>query len=162
MWFHSSFIVDWTVKALFIPLNILSFYFLLRGHHLPGGGFIAGLTSALSFLLIALTQTLSVFSLKWKSSFRHLAQYGMLIAILSCSASLLIENHFLDHLWFKLYLFGIEFSLGTALFFDLGVMLLVIGVTVGFILEFEGTETTSPISNRDEKATAQPTDKEKL
>ncbi len=54
-----------TVSTTLLPLLILfSVFVLLRGHYLPGGGFIGGLIAAIAFILHAfangLTQTRKV------------------------------------------------------------------------------------------------------
>ncbi len=52
----NSLIFNKLSELLFIPLNLLSYYILLRGHNAPGGGFIAGLICSMSFLMIALSK----------------------------------------------------------------------------------------------------------
>ena len=39
----TSIILRTATRYLFVPLVVYSVYLLLRGHHLPGGGFVGGL-----------------------------------------------------------------------------------------------------------------------
>ena len=49
-----SFIFQAIVRLLFFLINVLAIYLLLRGHNLPGGGFIACLATAISLVLLSL------------------------------------------------------------------------------------------------------------
>ena len=50
----TSLILRTATRYLFIPIMIFSVYLLLRGHHLPGGGFVGGLIAGSSYALYAL------------------------------------------------------------------------------------------------------------
>src|SRR6185312_2894971 len=39
------------MRAMFPAIGMLAFYLLLRGHNLPGGGFVAGITLAIAVIL---------------------------------------------------------------------------------------------------------------
>lgn len=50
----TSIILRTATRYLFVPLVVYSVYLLLRGHHLPGGGFVGGLMVGSAFALYAL------------------------------------------------------------------------------------------------------------
>lgn len=115
-------------------LLLLAIYLLLRGHNLPGGGFIAGLMAAAAF-------ELQILSRGHNSVRRAIGPYlnsgiglGLAIAICSGIAGLL-KGTFFKSLWFELHLplLG-DLTLGTPVVFDLGVFLVVASVTTSFLL----------------------------
>ncbi|MDK2776902.1 MAG: monovalent cation/H+ antiporter subunit A [Pseudomonadota bacterium] len=132
------------VSQSLLPLALLvSAYIFLRGHNMPGGGFIAGLITA-----IALVQQYVAHGVAWMKErlnlhYHALIATGLLLAVLSGLGSWLFGRPFLttwfDH--FHLPLIG-EFELASAMVFDFGVYLTVIGATL-LILANLGQLTTS-------------------
>jgi multisubunit Na+/H+ antiporter MnhB subunit len=125
-----SFIFASVARGAFFVLNVFGLYLLLRGHNLPGGGFIAGLVTAISIILLSL-------ALGWEAIHRvlrfdpvRLATLGLALAALSGAAPLLWDRPFLEHFMahLKVPLLG-EVHVGTALAFDTGVFLVVVGIT---------------------------------
>ena len=57
-----SFIFQTVVRYTCFFINVLAVYLMLRGHNLPGGGFIAGLASAISLILLSLATGLFYFT----------------------------------------------------------------------------------------------------
>ncbi len=116
-----------TAKYLAPLLVLFSLYVLFRGHDAPGGGFIGGLIASVAFslLLIALgmERTKSLFPFDARS----LIGIGLLIALASSLWSVISGEGFFKGEWFDLPL-GVHLSLGTPIFFDLGVYLVVLGV----------------------------------
>ena len=49
-----SYIFKTVVRFSFFVINVFAIYLVLRGHNLPGGGFIGGLAAAISFVLLSL------------------------------------------------------------------------------------------------------------
>ncbi|PWH81425.1 Na+/H+ antiporter subunit B [Brumimicrobium oceani] len=123
-----------TVSTTLLPLLILfSVFVLLRGHYLPGGGFIGGLIAAIAFILHAfangLTQTRKV--LRMHPGF--LIPIGLSIAILSALAPIILTGDpLMTGLWYEKDI-AILGKIGSALFFDTGVYLVVIGVCLTII-----------------------------
>lgn len=119
-----------TATNYLMPLLLMfSVFILLRGHNLSGGGFVGGLIAAIAFVLHSFAhstkETLSLFSFSPKS----LIPTGLSISLLSGLAPLLLGESFLKGLWYpeKVAVIG---SVGSALFFDVGVYLVVVGVTL--------------------------------
>lgn len=128
-----------TASTYLLPLLILfSVFILLRGHYLPGGGFVGGLIASIAFVIHSfangLEKTKSI--IKFHPGF--LMPIGLAIALLSGAAPLLIGQSLMTGLWFNdpIAVIGM---VGSALFFDTGVYLVVIGVTLTII--FTITET---------------------
>lgn len=117
---------------LLMPFMLLvAAYFFFRGHNLPGGGFVAGLVFALAIIVqYMLTGTawlesrLSLQPYRWITS-------GLVIACLTGLGAWWFGYPFLTshtaHL--RLPLLG-ELHLPSAFAFDLGVFLVVVGVTI--------------------------------
>src|SRR5690554_6920592 len=81
-----------TISKTLLPLLVLfSVFVLLRGHYLPGGGFVGGLIAAIAFILHAfangLTETRKI--LRIHPGF--LIPIGLLIATLSALAPIFIK-----------------------------------------------------------------------
>ena len=115
-------------------LLLLAVYLLLRGHNLPGGGFIAGLMAAAAF-------ELQILSRGHENIRRAIGPYlnsgiglGLSVAICSGIAGLL-EGVFFKGVWFHLRLPLLGYlDIGTPILFDLGVFLVVVSVTTSYLL----------------------------
>ncbi|WP_265521017.1 DUF4040 family protein [Oerskovia flava] len=106
-----------------VPLMIaFSLYFLFRGHNAPGGGFIAALVAASGFALAYLAATSDS---PRRTPYYPLIGGGVLIAVVTGLAGL-VDGSFLR----PLHVDALGMHLTTALIFDVGVYLAVIGVVV--------------------------------
>jgi multicomponent K+:H+ antiporter subunit A len=122
-----------TVARGLVPFAMLvSVYFFLRGHNLPGGGFIAGLITALAMLLASVAggeamsaATRRVRQLHW------MLGAGLGISVLTGVGSWAFGYPFLTSTFGHpvVPVLG-ELPLATAALFDLGVYLAVVGATV--------------------------------
>lgn len=120
------------ISQSLLPLALLvSFYIFLRGHNMPGGGFIAGLITA-----VALIQQYIAHGVDWvkpriKVDYQTLISLGVLIATLTGIGSWLFGRPFMTT-WFDYFdiPFIGEIELASALVFDLGVYLTVVGATL--------------------------------
>lgn len=142
----TSFIFRSVVQFLFFIINLFALYLMLRGHNEPGGGFIGGLATALSLILLSL-------GLGWQALDRvlrfdpvRLAGAGLLLAAATSAAPMLWGRPFLEHGHLHLHhvpLFG-ELHLGSPLLFDGGVYLVVVGITCKIILVLGRSTTGLP------------------
>jgi multicomponent Na+:H+ antiporter subunit B len=123
-----------TASTYLLPLLLLfSFFILLRGHYLPGGGFVGGLVASIAFVLHFFSYGLKNTRQILKFHPGVLMPIGLLLAVIS--GMLPIFTDFLPimtGLWMDEPIPVIG-SVGTALFFDTGVYLVVIGVTLTII-----------------------------
>jgi multicomponent K+:H+ antiporter subunit A len=132
------------ISQSLLPLALLvSAYIFLRGHNMPGGGFIAGLITA-----VAIVQQYVAHGVDWikdrlKLDYQILIGSGISIAALTGLGSWLFDRPFLTS-WFDYFYLPLigKFELASAMLFDLGVYLTVIGATM-LILANLGKLTTS-------------------
>ncbi|MCX7800339.1 MAG: hypothetical protein N2109_08370 [Fimbriimonadales bacterium] len=117
-------------------LLVFSVFLLIRGHHLPGGGFAGGLVAAASLTLYGLVNGMGAAKAVLRASPEIWIAGGLGLAVLSGVPGLVLRGSFLAPIWGTLG--GVK--VGTPLAFDLGVYLLVIGVvlTMVFALSEEG------------------------
>lgn len=114
------------------PLAILvSVYIFLRGHNEPGGGFIAGLVTAVALVLLQIAYGQPWVMERLPFNAKRLAGIGVLIAGATGLASWWFGYPFLTTTFghFNLPIIG-EIELASAMAFDLGVYLTVVGSTL--------------------------------
>jgi multicomponent Na+:H+ antiporter subunit B len=142
----SSYIFRTVVQFLFFIINLFALYLMLRGHNFPGGGFIAGLATGVSILLLCLALGMTDMDRYLRFDPIRLAASGLLLAALTSLAPALFGQTFLEHFHLHLHhlpLFG-ELHIGTPLFFDGGVYLVVVGITAKIILVLGRSTTGVP------------------
>lgn len=117
-------------RFAFFLINVFAIYLLLRGHNHPGGGFIAGLASAISLILLSLALGVEQMHRLLRVDPMQMAAAGFLTAMVSGFLPLLGGLPFLTQLNWHLY--GVPFlgelHIGLPLLFDAGVFLVVVGV----------------------------------
>lgn len=119
-----------TAANYLLPLLLLfSVFILLRGHYEPGGGFVGGLIASIAFILHSLANGLDKTKEMLKFTPFYLIPIGLGLALVSGVAPLFFGQPFMTGLWFDQPI-PIIGSVGSALFFDIGVYLVVIGVTL--------------------------------
>lgn len=128
-------IVQTTAKFTVFIILAFSAYLFFAGHNDPGGGFIGGLMTASALVLLALAFDLKTIRAVLPINFRLLTALGMLTAVLTGIGSFVFDQPFLSHTFAyrDLPLLG-ETELATAVLFDLGVYMAVVGVTMTIIL----------------------------
>ena len=117
------------LAQIMFPLTLtVSIFLFLRGHNAPGGGFIAGLVLAVPLLIQYVIQGTASVESRFGFDYIRCIGTGLLIALLSGSASMLFGVPFLTsgHLDLHLPLIG-DVPLASAIGFDIGVYLVVFG-----------------------------------
>lgn len=130
-----SFILRAITSFLFFLVNVFAVYLLLRGHNLPGGGFIGGLGCALSIILLMLAYGIEETERIVRIDPVRIAAAGLAVALGSALLPVFLGDAFLKHYNLKykdLPLVG-DLSVGTPLLFDVGVYLVVVGVATKLI-----------------------------
>jgi len=120
------------LARLLLPLALLvSIFIFLRGHNEPGGGFIAGLITAVALIMQYLTNGVAWTHRRLSSNMLPLIGAGLLIATLTGLGSLVFGYPFLTSSFTHIHwpIVG-DFELATAMLFDLGVYLVVVGATL--------------------------------
>jgi multicomponent K+:H+ antiporter subunit A/multicomponent Na+:H+ antiporter subunit A len=114
-----------------VPLNLFAVHVFLRGHNQPGGGFPAGLITALSLILLAFVLGVHGVRRLVRINPVTLAILGVLLAMAAALLPVVRGLPALHH--FHGYLGGF-FYVGGAFWFDLGVYLAVVGTSLKLIL----------------------------
>ncbi len=132
------------VSQSLLPLALLvSVFIFLRGHNMPGGGFIAGLVTAVALVQQYIAHGVVWMKARMKLDYQILIASGLFIATLTGLGSWLFKLPFMTT-WFDHFHWPIvgEFELASAMVFDLGVYLTVVGATL-LILANLGKLTTA-------------------
>jgi multicomponent K+:H+ antiporter subunit A len=119
------------MRLMFGVIGVLSMYLLFRGHNLPGGGFVAGLTMSVAIILQYMAA-----GTRWTEDRLHIQPVrwigiGLLLAAGTGACAWLYGRPFLTSGIAHVTLPAIgEVHLPSAFAFDLGVYSLVVGATV--------------------------------
>ncbi|GAB1579455.1 monovalent cation/H+ antiporter subunit A [Bordetella petrii] len=119
------------VRLLLPVAAMASAYLLLRGHNLPGGGFVGGLVMATAVILQYMVGGVYWVESRSRLNPQHWVGLGLLCAGLTAISAWLAARPFLSALaWdFSLPVLG-HVHLSSVLLFDVGVYMLVVGSTV--------------------------------
>jgi multicomponent Na+:H+ antiporter subunit B len=119
-----------TASNYLLPLLLLfSIFVLLRGHYLPGGGFVGGLMASVAFLIHSFAHGLKETRTIIRVSPRLLMPIGLSICLVAALAPWFVNLPVMTGLWFD-EPFKFVGVVGSALFFDIGVYLVVVGTTL--------------------------------
>ena len=130
-----SVILSTATRILMPMLLLFSAFILFRGHNLPGGGFIGGLVASATFILHSYTYGVQRTLELLRIPPRILLGVGLLVALGSGCISLVSGKPFMTGRWGKVQINSEEvWHLGTPVFFDIGVYLVVIGAVLTIIL----------------------------
>ncbi len=154
-----------TAARLILPLSLVfAAYMMLKGHNAPGGGFIGGLIAAVSLIVFSMACGRDALMALIPVHPRTLMAAGLLLAAGTGLLPLLFGNPMLTSTVID------EFPLGwgqsihfvSVFFFDSGVVLVVIGVSIGMIQRLGeelvgGDEPITGASGVDPAAPAAPT-----
>lgn len=131
----TSLILRTATRALVPLLLLLSIFLLLRGHNEPGGGFIGGLVGAAGFALFGIAFGVPLTRTLLRADPQTIIALGLVFAASSGILSLFFGEPYLTGRWGTIDVPGIgEIAIGTALLFDGGVYLVVVGMTLLIIL----------------------------
>ena len=126
------------VSQSVLPIALLvSVYIFLRGHNQPGGGFIAGLVTAIAIIQQYIANGADWVKQRLQAHYQYWVAAGLLIALVTGLGSLWFGQPFLTS-WHD-EVKGV--ALASAMLFDLGVYLTVVGATL-LILANLGLATT--------------------
>jgi multicomponent K+:H+ antiporter subunit A len=117
---------------MLLPAALLvALYIFIRGHNLPGGGFIAGLVAGAAGILLYVANGIAWAEARIRVGYRALIAAGLAVAAGTGAAAWLFGAPFLTsaHGHPRLPLIG-ELPLASAMAFDLGIFLTVLGVVM--------------------------------
>jgi len=151
------------MTVLFPVIIVAAIYLLLRGHDQPGGGFVAGVTMAVAFILqymargtIWVETRLRVLPVRWMG-------IGLLLTAGAGMAAWLFDRPFLtsSFSYIEVPIIG-AVPMSSALVFDIGVFALVVGATVLMLIAIAHQSIRShraPDSRKPNSAASSPTAK---
>ncbi len=117
---------------LLLPMAMMvGVYIYLRGHNMPGGGFVAGLVFAIAYLMQYMASGYAWSHARQRYDHHALIGWGVLIASLAGIGPWVFGLPFLTSGYEYVDLWPLEkFELATAAIFDLGVFLCVLGAVL--------------------------------
>jgi multicomponent Na+:H+ antiporter subunit B len=135
---YDSLMLRTVAKVMLPALLLVSLFLLVRGHNLPGGGFIGGLLGAAGIILQIVAFGPERARAMIPVDYLRLAAFGVVFAALWGLPGLVVGQPFMQAFWIEQPVPGIG-KLGTPVLFDVGVYLAVIGVTaqLGLVLAEE-------------------------
>jgi multicomponent Na+:H+ antiporter subunit B len=123
-----------TAARLLMPLLLLfAVFLLLRGHNQPGGGFVAGLVVASSFVLYSIAFGVASGRRALLVTPSMLLGGGLLIALASGLPGAIAGRAFMSAMWTTLTMGPLSIAVGTPLVFDIGVFFAVVGVVLTIV-----------------------------
>ncbi|OBB37568.1 Na+/H+ antiporter subunit A [Mycobacterium sp. 852002-51961_SCH5331710] len=153
---HRSLILEVATRVIFPLIMVLSAYFFFAGHNTPGGGFAGGLTAGLALVLRYLAGGRYELGETLPLDAGKILGAGLTLAAGTAVASLLVGAPALSSALIEVdvpVLGTVKFV--TALFFDLGVYLIVVGLvldvlrSLGARIDVElGQEQGTAVSSR--------------
>lgn len=133
----NSVILRSATRLLIALIMLLAVFLTLRGHNMPGGGFIGGLVAAIAFALYTVAFGVKAAKYALRFSPKVFIGIGLSLAVSSGFVAAIIGAPFLTGVWATLYLGGEELKLGTPLLFDLGVFFVVAGIALMMLFALE-------------------------
>ncbi|TYQ07584.1 UNVERIFIED_ORG: multicomponent Na+:H+ antiporter subunit A [Gordonia westfalica J30] len=154
---HRSMVLEATTRLLFPTMVILSVYFFYAGHNSPGGGFAGGLTMGLALVLRYLAGGRYELGEALPIEPGRILGAGLAISAATAVTSMFFGAPALSSAVFEITVPVLgEIKLVTALFFDLGIYLIVIGLvldvlrSLGARLDVETTMARTPARIQDD------------
>lgn len=126
-----------TLTRLLFPLMlVVAIYIFLRGHNLPGGGFIAGLIAAIAIAVQYLSNGIEWTGQRIKADMHKVIGMGLMIAVITGLIPMFLGHAFLTSAFTYLNwpVVG-KFEVASAIGFDPGVFLVVVGATVLILVQ---------------------------
>lgn len=136
---HPSVVLDTCVAVLVQTSLVFSAYLLFAGHNAPGGGFVGGLVAGAALVIRYVQGGAEGLAGTMKVSATSLLGAGLLLAVLTAVAPLVAGGELLESAKVSLDLGFLGTAKATsALVFDIGVYLVVLGVVVGVLSSMGG------------------------
>lgn len=139
-----SVILDTSIRLEYHPVLVLSLYLLFAGHNQPGGGFVGGLVAGIAIALRFIAGGIDEVRAALPARPWSLLGFGLVIASVTAVVPLAFGGALLESgkLQWDAPLLG-TIKTTTALFFDIGVYLVVVGLVV-MMFEAFGEPTAPP------------------
>ncbi|MCM6777407.1 Na+/H+ antiporter subunit A [Nocardia sp. CDC159] len=148
-----SMVLAMTTRLLFPTIMMLSVYFFFAGHNAPGGGFAGGLTAGLALVLRYLAGGRYELAEALPVDAGHVLGAGLTLSAGTATASLLLGAPPLSSAIIEVTLpiLG-QVKLVTAMLFDLGVYLIVVGLVLDVLRSLGARLDTENLPSRTDSA----------
>lgn len=132
---NNDVILQFCTLVVFFIIITFAFAVFMGGHYSPGGGFVGGLLISSALLIILIAYDIKTLQHIIPIDFKKVIAIGLMFCYATPLISILQGKPFFTHTFgtVRLPLLG-ELHLHTAVLFDTGVMLAVIGTTLTIIL----------------------------
>ncbi|MDG3016276.1 Na+/H+ antiporter subunit A [Speluncibacter jeojiensis] len=142
---HRTLVLEVTTRVVFPTIMVLSVYFFFAGHNHPGGGFAGGLTAGLALVLRYLAGGRYELGETVPIDAGKILGLGLFCSAATATVSMLLGAPVLSSAVVEvtLPLLG-HITVVTAMFFDLGVYLIVVGLVLD-VLRSLGARLDSPV-----------------
>lgn len=128
---HRSLVLEVATRLIFPLVMVLSFYFFFAGHNVPGGGFAGGLTAGLALVLRYLAGGRYELGETLPFDAGKILGLGLAFSGGTALASMLFGAPVLSSATIQFDMLGFgHVKIVTAIFFDLGVYLVVVGLVL--------------------------------
>lgn len=123
--------LKYTAKVVFLIIITFSINLFFSGHYTPGGGFVGGLLAAGAIVLLLLAYDLKTLRKMLRIDDKRTITLGLAISFIVPILLMLFGNPLFthQHTYLELPVFG-EVPLHTAVIFDVGVYITVVGTTL--------------------------------
>ena len=130
----NNLILQFTSKIVFFMIFFFAVHIFFAGHYTPGGGFVGGLLMASAIVLLVIAYDLKTVQTILPLNYMYVTATGLILSLSTAAYPMFNNDPFFTHYfdYFTLPLIG-KTSLHTAALFDLGVFLVVVGVTMTII-----------------------------
>ena len=130
----NNLILQFTAKFVFFIIFFFAVHIFFAGHYTPGGGFVGGLLASSAIVLLVLAFDLKTVRTILPINYMYLVASGLILALATAAFPMFVGKPFFTHFfdYYTLPIIG-KTSLHTAALFDLGVFLVVVGVTMTII-----------------------------
>lgn len=121
-------------KVVTFIILMFAVHIFFAGHYTPGGGFVGGLLTTSAIVLLMLAFDIETVKKILPINYVIMTAVGLLLALATAAGAIVFDVPFFTHAfgYFDLPLFG-KTSLHSAMLFDAGVYLVVVGVTMTII-----------------------------
>lgn len=131
------FILDQSIKVLYQSILVLALYFLFVGHNLPGGGFVGGLVAGSAVSLRYVSGGATAVRSTFRLPSHVILGVGLTLSAVTAIVPVILGGSILEHGEWEtdLPIFG-KVKFVSALPFDIGVFLVVIGLVLMLFAAF--------------------------
>jgi len=133
------------MQILFPAIIVFALFLFFRGHDLPGGGFAAGVTMSIAFILQYMASGTRWTEARLRVQPMYWIGLGLLVAVAAGAGAWVFGYPFLtSHFeYVELPVLG-RVPMATAMIFDLGVFILVVGATVLMLIALAHQSIRTP------------------